>query len=94
MGINIKQGFTDDLTKILSQQEEVLEIHEMHCRFDLLLKIRARNLEEMRDIIMNKVRNLPQITDAELMTVLKTIKEDQSVSVTKDIADRTRAAAT
>lgn len=72
----------------------MLEIHEMHGRFDLLLKIRARNLEEMRDIIMNKVRNLPQITDAELMTVLKTIKEDQSVSVTKDIADRTRAAAT
>jgi Lrp/AsnC family transcriptional regulator for asnA, asnC and gidA len=86
MGINI--------TEALSQEDEIMEIHEMHGRFDLLLKIRARSLEEMRDIVVNKIRRLPQITEAELMAVLKTTKEEQSVSLKKDIADRAGAAAT
>lgn len=92
MGINTKEGAADEVTSQLSQYDEILEIHEMHGRFDLLLKVRARNLEEMRDIVVNKIRRLPQITDAELMTVLKTIKEEQSVSLKRDIFDATAAA--
>lgn len=92
MGINMKDGAADEVTSQLSQYDEILEIHEMHGRFDLLLKVRARNLEEMRDIVVNKIRRLPQITDAELMTVLKTIKEEQSVSLKRDIFDATAAA--
>lgn len=94
MGINIKEGSADEVNSILSQFDEVLEIHEMHGRFDLILKIRARSLEEMRDIVVNKVRKLPQIKDVELMAVLKTVKEEQSVSLKKDISDKTGAAAT
>jgi len=92
MGINIREGSADEVTARLSKFEEILEIHEIHGRFDLLLKIRARSLEEMRDIVVNKVRRLPQITEAELTTVLKTIKEEQSVSLKKDISDATAAA--
>jgi Lrp/AsnC family transcriptional regulator, regulator for asnA, asnC and gidA len=92
MGVNIKEGSADEVTAKLSKLDEILEIHEMHGRFDLLLKIRARNLEEMRDIVVNKIRRLPQITEAELTTVLKTIKEEQSVSLKKDISDATAAA--
>ena len=68
-----------------------MELHEMHNRFDLLLKIRVRSLEEIRDIVVNKIRRLPQITEAEMMTVLKTIKEEQSVSLERDISDATAA---
>jgi DNA-binding Lrp family transcriptional regulator len=64
----------------------------MHGHFDLLLKLRARSLEEMRDIVVNKIRRLPGITEAELTTVLKTIKEEQSVSLKRDISDATAAA--
>ena len=92
MGINISEGSADEVTSLLSKLEEVLEIHEMHGRFDFLLKIRARSLEEMRDIVVNKIRKLPQIKDAELLTVLKTVKEEQSVSLKKDISDKVGAA--
>lgn len=92
MGINMKEGSADEVTARLSKFDEILEIHEIHGRFDLLLKIRARNLEEMRDIVVNKIRRLPQITDAELMAVLKTTKEEQSVSLKRDISDATAAA--
>jgi Lrp/AsnC family transcriptional regulator for asnA, asnC and gidA len=84
-GINIRSGFADQVTEELSNLEEVLEIHEMHNRFDLFLKIRAKDLNHMRDIIENKIRRLPHILETELMTVLKTNKEEQMVSLNKDI---------
>ncbi|MFI5425221.1 MAG: Lrp/AsnC ligand binding domain-containing protein, partial [Nitrososphaerales archaeon] len=66
---------------------EVLEIHEMHGRFDLILKIRAKDLDQMREIVVNKIRKLPRILETELMTVLKTRKEDQLVSLKKEVHD-------
>ena len=84
-GINIRSGFADQVTEELSNLEEVLEIHEMHNRFDLFLKIRAKDLNHMRDIIENKIRKLPHILETELMTVLKTNKEEQMVSLKEDI---------
>ncbi len=46
----------------------------------------------MRDIVFNKIRKLPQITEAELTKVLKTIKEEQSMSLKRDISDAAAAA--
>jgi DNA-binding Lrp family transcriptional regulator len=82
------------VTASLSQFDEILELHEMYGQFDLLLKIRSKSLEEMRDIVVNKIRRIPQITDGELMTVLKTIKEEQMVPLKRDIADAESAATT
>jgi Lrp/AsnC family transcriptional regulator, regulator for asnA, asnC and gidA len=42
----------------------------------------------MRDVVENKIRKLPHILETELMTVLKTKKEEQIVSLKKDIATR------
>ena len=88
MGINIEPGSADNIISDLSMIDEVLEIHEMHGRFDLLLKIRAKDLEQMRNIVENKVRKLPHILETELMTVLKSEKEEQMISLGNDIAFR------
>ena len=93
VGINIKEGSSDEAIAILSAFDEILELHEMYGQFDLLLKIRAKSLEEMRDIVANKIGRIPRITEAELMTVLKTIKEEQMIPLKKDIADAASAAA-
>jgi Lrp/AsnC family transcriptional regulator for asnA, asnC and gidA len=94
VGINIKEGSSDEAIAILSAFDEILELHEMYGQFDLLLKIRAKSLEEMREVIVNKIGRIPHIREAELMTVLKTIKEEQMVSLKKDIADAESAAGT
>ena len=88
MGINVEPGFAEELTDELSKVGEVLEIHEMHGRFDLLLKVRAKDLDQMRDIVVNKIRILPHIIETELMTVLKSRKEEQIVSLKKDLSDK------
>ena len=59
IGINVQPGFADESIDGLSNLEEVLEIHEMHGTFDLLLKIRAKDLEQMRDVLENKIGKLP-----------------------------------
>jgi Lrp/AsnC family transcriptional regulator for asnA, asnC and gidA len=87
MGVNIEPGFADEVTEGLLKIDEVLEIHEMHGRFDLILKIRAKDLDQMREIVVNKIRKLPRILETELMTVLKTRKEDQLVSLKKEVHD-------
>ena len=62
----------------------------MHGRFDLFVKVRAKDLNHMRDIIENKIRTLPNILETELMTVLKTKKEDQIVYLDKAISDNNK----
>ena len=89
LGINISPGSADQIISDLLKIEEVLEMHEMHGKFDLLLKIRAKNLIHMRDIVENKVCKIPHILESELMTVLKTEKEEQTVSLDKDIESKT-----
>jgi Lrp/AsnC family transcriptional regulator for asnA, asnC and gidA len=84
MGINVESGYAEEVTNSLSSLDDILEIHEMHNRFDLLLKIRAKNLNELRDIVVNKIRTLPHILEAELMIVLKTRKEEQIVPMRND----------
>jgi Lrp/AsnC family transcriptional regulator, regulator for asnA, asnC and gidA len=85
MGVNVGSGFAEEVTNGLSSIDEILEIHEMHNRFDLLLKIRAKNLDELREIVVNKIRSLPHILEAELMTILKTRKEEQIVPIRNEI---------
>jgi Lrp/AsnC family transcriptional regulator for asnA, asnC and gidA len=81
IGVNVVPGYTAEVTKYLTGLHEILELHEMLSRFDLLLKLRARSLDEMRDIVVNKVRKFPQIVEIELMTTLKTSKEEQVIDI-------------
>jgi Lrp/AsnC family transcriptional regulator for asnA, asnC and gidA len=91
MGINVDPGFADAVVNDLLKIDEVLEVHEMHGRFDLLLKMRAKNLEQMRDIVENKIRKLSHVLETELMTVLKTEKEEQIVSLRREIVERAQS---
>jgi len=93
MGINVEPGSADEILHDLLQVDEVLELHEMHGRFDLLLKIRAKNLDQMRHIVENKIRKLPHILETELMTVLRTGREEQTTSLKEDIVKKTAESA-
>jgi Lrp/AsnC family transcriptional regulator for asnA, asnC and gidA len=94
IGINISRGTSEEVIVALSPLDEILELHELYGEFHLLLKVRARSLEQMRDIVVNKLGKIPQIMEAQLMTVLKTTKEEQMISLKKDIADVTSTTTT
>jgi Lrp/AsnC family transcriptional regulator, regulator for asnA, asnC and gidA len=81
IGVNVEPGHVQEVVNYLSGIEEILEMHEMLSRFDLLLKLRARNLKQMRDIVVNNVRKCPRIVEVEFMAMLKTTKEEQTISL-------------
>ena len=81
IGVNVERGHVQEVVNYLSGIEEILELHEMFSRFDLLLKLRARNLKQMRDIVVNNVRKCPRIVEVEFMAMLKTTKEEQTISL-------------
>ena len=75
VGINLTGGFPETIIRDLSSIDEILEIHELHSGYAILLKIRARSLEDMRNVVENKILQLPYEMKIELMPVLRTKKE-------------------
>ena len=86
-GINVRPGFTDKVIEVLSNVGEVLEIYEIYGKYDLFAKIRARGLDHMRNMIDYKIGTIPNILRIELMTALKTNKEEQIISLKKNGSD-------
>jgi DNA-binding Lrp family transcriptional regulator len=70
--------------------DEILEIHEIYDKFDLLIKIRSKNLDNLRDIIVNKILSINYVKETELMTVLRTRKEEQMISLQKEMSEKTK----
>lgn len=75
--INVKPTTIEEVIGNLEKLDSVLEIHETFGDYDLICKIRAGTHEELRSIIKEKIRSLPNILNTSLTTVLKTRKEVQ-----------------
>lgn len=85
VGINFKPSVNVDATiDKLMNLEEVLELYEMHNSYDLFLKIRSKDFNQLRDIVENKIRALPNILNTELIIALKSRKEKQIVRFNSD----------
>jgi Lrp/AsnC family transcriptional regulator for asnA, asnC and gidA len=80
----------EETIKNLMEIDEILEIHEIYDKFDLVIKIRSKNLEDMRDIIVNRILSINDIKETELITVLRTRKEEQMISLHKEINQKTK----
>ena len=58
INLKIERGRTEETTNNLMKIDEILEIHEIYDKFDLLIKIRTKNLDNLRDIIVNKILSI------------------------------------
>ena len=88
--VKLENGKTDQAVATLEEIEQILEIHEIYDKFDLLVKIRSKSLENMRDIIVNKILSITEVKEIELMTVLRTRKEEQMVSLRTEISEKSK----
>lgn len=72
--LNVKPGSLEDVAKHLVENERVTAIYETHGPNDLMVKINAGELDEMRELVL-EVRDVPNVVRSELVTVLKVWKE-------------------
>lgn len=54
---------------------EVLEVHDVAGDYSYLLKVRAKNAEELAKLLRGKIRSIPNVTDTKTTVVLQTLKE-------------------
>ncbi len=90
INLKIENGRTEETTKNLMEIDEILEIHEIYNKFDLMIKIRSKNLDDLRNIIVNRILSINYIKETELITVLRTRKEEQTISLYKEINQKTK----
>ncbi len=72
--INVRPGSLEEVANQLAENEEVSAVYEIHGPNDLIVKIGAGDLDEMRALML-KIRETPNLTTSELITVFKVWKE-------------------
>ena len=72
--INVNPGSLEDVANQLVENEGVSEVYEIHGPNDLIVKVEAGDLDEMRNLML-KVREIPNLATSELITVYKVWKE-------------------
>ena len=65
----------DGTEQLLAQIPEVLEVHDVAGEDSYLLKVRAKNTEDLARILREKFKALPNVLSTRTTVVLQTIKE-------------------
>jgi len=65
----------DGTDQLLAQIPEVLEVHDVSGEDSYLLKVRAKNTEDLARLLREKFKALPNVLSTRTTVVLQTIKE-------------------
>ncbi len=79
--INIEPGTIEKVVEKMSRLDGVMEVHEIHGHYDILLKVRTKDLNEFRDKLVNEIRPIEEVVSTEAYTVLKVVKEEHSLPI-------------
>lgn len=79
--VKVNPGSIERVSKEMIKNPEILEIYEVHTRGDLLTKIRASSDNEIRNIIVKKIRTIKGVVDSELIPIYKVWKEESRLSL-------------
>ncbi len=72
---------SDEADKVLSEIPEVLEVHDTAGDDDYLLKVRAKDAEDLARILREKLKSVPNVISTRTTVVLKTIKETTALPI-------------
>lgn len=71
--VSVKPGTVKEVSKQLVEIKRISEVHEVHGSEDLIVKTGAKNLRELRSVIL-KVRGIPDVVQTEFIPIFKTWK--------------------
>ena len=69
--INTEIGTESEVMDALSKIEGVKEIYEVYGMFDVVVKVEAPSHEELRDLVINKIRKISQVRGTTTMIVIE-----------------------
>ena len=59
--INVESGFEDNVLKELKTFRGVEEAYYSYGVYDIITKIKAETMEQLKDMVTKKVRTLPRV---------------------------------
>ena len=83
MGINRDPKLKDQIHKSLMKTPEVVAISEVTGRFDILITLRATNLEELHTVAIEKIGKIEGIQNTETFVELQRTDKDPIYSKTE-----------
>lgn len=72
---------SDAADRLLAAIPEVLEVHDVAGDEDYLLKVRAKDTEDLARILREKLKNVPNVISTRTTVVLRTIKETTALPI-------------
>lgn len=66
--INITPGREREVFDILVKENNIQEIHPLFGEYDLIAKVTVNSLEELGDVVFNKIRKIKGVTDTKTLT--------------------------
>jgi Lrp/AsnC family transcriptional regulator for asnA, asnC and gidA len=69
--LNTDIGSEDEVLEQLSRIEGVVEASIVYGVYDIVVKVKARSIEELKDIITNKIRKLAKVKSTLTMVVVE-----------------------
>jgi DNA-binding Lrp family transcriptional regulator len=72
--VNVKTGTEDAVCEKVLKFSEVEEVSAIYGEFDLILKVKAQNMNHLDKIIVDKLRGIPDILLTATMLIAKEYK--------------------
>jgi len=69
--LNTDIGSEDEVLEQLSRIDGVVEASVVYGVYDIVVKVKARSIEELKDIITNKIRKLAKVKSTLTMVVVE-----------------------
>ncbi len=77
----VRTSFCGSIGELLAEIPEVLEVHDIAGEDCYLLKVRAKNTDELGKFFREKLKNLSEIISTRTTIVLQTIKETTALPI-------------
>lgn len=69
--VNTEIGAESQVMEALSQIEGVKEIHVVYGMYDIVVKAEADSHESLRELVINKIRRIPQVRGTTTMIIIE-----------------------
>jgi Lrp/AsnC family transcriptional regulator, regulator for asnA, asnC and gidA len=81
VGINRDPKFKDNIYKKMMETPEIVSISEVTGRFDIIIKVHAKNLEALHSIVIEKIGKIDGILNTETFVELQKTDKDPAYSM-------------
>lgn len=74
--INTRVGKEGEVIKKLLKIEEVQEVYFVYGVYDIIVKVKADDINKLREVVTTKIRKIDNILSTSTMVVMESHKKD------------------